>query len=68
MNSNLLDHSEAMVIRSISIHEDNIDPICQVPAKFERCAYIMMKNVLPKFLEHEPYDHMIDIKDGEILP
>jgi hypothetical protein len=34
MDSNILDHQEAMVIGSISTKDDNIDPISLVPAKF----------------------------------
>jgi hypothetical protein len=39
MDSNILDHLEAMVIGSISIKEDNIDLISLVPAKFRKWVH-----------------------------
>jgi hypothetical protein len=68
MDSNILDHAEAMVIGSISTKEDNIDPISLVPAKFRKWAHIMMKEVAAKLPVHKLYNHAIDIKDGETPP
>jgi hypothetical protein len=68
MDSNILDHPEAIVIGSISTKDDNIDPICLVPAKFRKWAHIMMKEGAAKLPEHKPYYHAIDIKDGETPP
>jgi hypothetical protein len=68
MDSNILDPLEAMVIESISIKEDNIDPIGLLPATFRKWANIMMKEAAEKLPEHKPYDHAIDIKDDETQP
>jgi hypothetical protein len=65
IDSNILDYMEAMVIGSISTTEDNIDPISIVPTKFQKWAHIMMKEAAPKLPEHKPYNHVIDINDGE---
>jgi hypothetical protein len=68
MDSNILDHPEAMVIGSISTKEDNIDPISLVLAKFRNWIHIMTKEAAAKLPEHKPYDHVIDIKDCETPP
>jgi hypothetical protein len=65
IDSNLLDHPEAMVIASISTKEDNIDPISLVPAKFRKCARIVKREAAPNLPEHNPYDHAIDMNYGE---
>jgi hypothetical protein len=68
MDSNILDHPEAMVIRSISTQEERIDPISLVPAKFWKWVHIMTKEAAAKLLQHKPYNHRLDIKDGETPP
>jgi hypothetical protein len=49
MDSNIPDHPEAMVIGLILTKEDNIDPISLVPAKFQKWAHSMTKEVAAKF-------------------
>jgi hypothetical protein len=56
-----------MVIRSISTKEDNIDPICRVLVKLHKWVHIMTKTAAARLVEHKPYYHAIDIKDGETL-
>jgi hypothetical protein len=68
MVSNILDHPEAMMIRSISTKQDYIDPISLVLAKFWTLAHNMMKEEVANVPEHKPEDHAIDIKDGEMQP
>jgi hypothetical protein len=68
MDSNILDHPEAMVIGSISTKKNNIDPISLVVANFWKWAYIMTKEAAGQLPEHQPYDHAIDIKEGEMPP
>jgi hypothetical protein len=55
-----------MVIGSILTKEDNIDIISLVPAKFLKWAHIMTKKTAAKLPEYKYYDHVIDIKDGEM--
>jgi hypothetical protein len=43
MQSNILDNLEAIVIRTISTKEANMDPISLVPSTFWKRANIMMK-------------------------
>jgi hypothetical protein len=68
IDSNILDHPEAMVIGSISRQEDKIIPISLVPAKFRKWAHIMTKEAAAKLPQHKPYVHAIDIKGSETPP
>jgi hypothetical protein len=65
MDSNILDHLGAMVIRPISTEEEKIDLISLVPSKFRKWVHIMMKKAAAKVPQHKPYDHGIDITDSE---
>jgi hypothetical protein len=67
-DSDIADHPEAMVIGSISTSDEKVDPISLVPAKFRKWAYIMTKEAAQRLPEHKPYDHAIDVKDGEMPP
>jgi hypothetical protein len=68
IDSNILNHPEAVVIGSISIQEDRIDPISLVHAICRKWAHIMTKEAAAKLPQHKPCDHAIDIKDSETPP
>jgi hypothetical protein len=57
-----------MVIGSISTSYKKVDSISLGPAKFQKWAYIFTKEAAQRLPEDEPYDHAIDVKDGEMPP
>jgi hypothetical protein len=56
-----------MEVGLLSTKEDNIDLISLVPSKFRNWGHIITKEAAAKSPGHEPYDHGIDINDGESL-
>jgi hypothetical protein len=55
-----------MVIRSISTSDEIVNPISSVPAKFRKWAYIMTKEAGQRLPERKPYDHAMNVNDGEM--
>jgi hypothetical protein len=68
IDSNILDHPEAIVIGSISTPDEKIDPISLVARKFRKWAYIRTKAAAAELPQHKPCDNAIEIRDGETRP
>jgi hypothetical protein len=60
VDSNILNHPEAMVIGLISIQEEVIGLIPLAPANFWKWAHIIMKSLAVKLAQHNPNNHVID--------
>jgi hypothetical protein len=71
IDKRILTHLEASVIGHISmaITKDELsEALKQVPEKFRKWINIMTKEAADRLLEHKPYDHAIDLKEGETPP
>jgi hypothetical protein len=67
-DSQILEHPEALMIRSISSNTSNDDPLSLDPERFMKWTNIMTKEAVQRLPTHKPYDHAIDLKDGETPP
>jgi hypothetical protein len=56
------------VTGSIAAEDNNTDPIELVPQIFRKWVHIVTKEAAQKLSENKPYDHAIDIKEGETPP
>jgi hypothetical protein len=71
IDKRILTHLEASIIGHISTattKEELSDALEQVPEKFRKWINIMTKEAADKLPEHKPYDHAIDLKEGETPP
>jgi hypothetical protein len=67
-DSEILDHLEALVVGSLATTESKDNPLDSVPDKFKKWTHIMSKEATKRLPEHKPYDHAIDLKQGENPP
>jgi hypothetical protein len=71
MDKDILHYYDAMVISYVtSVNPDpaEIDPTTIVPEKFKQYVKVLGKELANKLSDHKPYDHAIDLKDGEQPP
>jgi transposase InsO family protein len=71
MDKSVLDHPEALVIGHIAAtttKEELSEAIQLVPDKFRKWISIMTKEAADRLPDHRPYDHAIDLKEGETPP
>jgi hypothetical protein len=71
IDKRILMHPEASIIGHISIattKEELSDILEQVPKRFRKWINIMTKEAADKLPEHKPYNHAIDLKEGETPP
>jgi hypothetical protein len=76
LNEEVLDHSEAMVIGYLGLNlvvsstrqHGPEDPFILAPDRWKPFVDIMSKEAADRLPEHAPYDHAIDIKEGETPP
>jgi hypothetical protein len=64
-------HPEASVIGHISTattKDELSEALKQVPEKFRKWINIMTREAADRLPEHKPYDHAIDLKEGETPP
>jgi hypothetical protein len=67
MDSSVLGHPEALVIGSISSN-DNDNALSLVPSKFKKWTDIITTEAAQCLPSHKPYDHAIDLQDGQHPP
>jgi hypothetical protein len=68
MDKDILHHYDATVIGYVaSVNPDpaEVDPATIVPEKFQQYVKVLGKELADKLPDHKPYDHAIDLKDGE---
>jgi hypothetical protein len=71
IDKRILSHPEASIIGHISAattKEELPDALELVPEKFRKWINIMTKEAEDRLPEHKPYDHVIDLKEGETPP
>jgi hypothetical protein len=71
MHKEILYNHDATVIgyvASVNTDTAEVDPATIVPEKFQQYCKVLGKEVADKLPDHKPYDHTIDLKDGEQLP
>jgi hypothetical protein len=71
MDKDILHHYDATVISYVaSVNPDpaEIDPTTIIPEKCQQYVKVLGKELADKLPDHKPYDHAIDLKDGEQLP
>jgi hypothetical protein len=71
IDKRILTHLEASIIGHISMattKDELSEALKQVPEKFRKWINIMTKEAVDKLPEHKPYNHAIDIKEGETPP
>jgi hypothetical protein len=68
MDKDILYYYDVTVIGYItSVNPDitEVDPTTIVPEKFQQYVKVLGKVLADKLPNHKPYDHVIDLKDGE---
>jgi hypothetical protein len=71
VNKRVLSHPEASIIGHISAattKEELLDALELVPDKFGKWINIITKEAADRLPEHKPYNHVIDLKEGETPP
>jgi hypothetical protein len=71
MDKDILHHYDATVIGYVaSVNPDpaEVDPANIVPERFQQYVKVLGKELADKLPDHKPYDHAIDLKDGEQPP
>jgi hypothetical protein len=71
MDKDILHYYDATVIGYVaSVNPDlaEVDPMTIVPEKVQQYVKVLGKELADKLPDHKPYDHAIDLKDGEQLP
>jgi hypothetical protein len=71
IDKDILHHYDAIVIGYVtSVNPDpaEVDPTTIVPEKFKQYVKVLGKELADKLPDHKPYNHAIDLKDGEQLP
>jgi hypothetical protein len=71
MDKDILYHYDAIVIgyvTSVKPELAEVDPITIIPEKFQQYIKVLGKELADKLPNHKPYDHAIDLKDGEQPP
>jgi hypothetical protein len=68
MDKDILHHYNATVIGYItSVNPDlaEVDPTTIIPEKFQQYVKVLGKELAGTLPDHKPYNHVIDLKDGE---
>jgi hypothetical protein len=68
MDKDILHHYDTMVIGYVaSVNPDlaEVDPMTTIPEKFQQYVKVLGKELADKLPDYKPYDHAIDLKDGE---
>jgi hypothetical protein len=68
MDKDILYHYNATVIEYItSVNPDiaEVYPTTIIPKIFQQYVKVLGKELADKLLDYKPYDHAIDLKDGE---
>jgi hypothetical protein len=71
MDKDILYHYNATVIGYVaSVNPDlvEVDPTTIIPETFQQYVRVLGKELTDKLPDHKPYDHAIDLKDGEQPP
>jgi hypothetical protein len=71
MDKDILHYYDAIVIGYVtSVNPDlaEVDPITIVPETFQQYVKVLGKELADKLPDHKPYNHAIDLKDGEQPP
>jgi hypothetical protein len=71
MDKDILHHYDATVIGYVtSVNPDmaEVDPTTIVPEMFQQYVKVLDKELADKLPDHKPYNHAIDLKDGEQPP
>jgi hypothetical protein len=71
MDKDILYHYNVIVIgyiASVNLNMAEVNPTTIVPEKFQQYVKVLGKELTDKLPNHKPYNHMIDLKDGEQLP
>jgi hypothetical protein len=68
MDSEVLKHPEALVIGSIDTSGKELNPLTTVPDKFRQWTHIMTQEAADRPPEHMPYNHAINLKEGDTPP
>jgi hypothetical protein len=71
MDKDILYHYDATEIGYVaSVNPDTaeVDPTTIIPETFQQYIKVLGKELADKLPHHKPYDHAIDLKDGEQLP
>jgi hypothetical protein len=55
-------------IASITTDTAEVDPTTIIPQKFQQYCKVLGKELADKLPDHKPYDHAIDLKEGEQPP
>jgi hypothetical protein len=55
-------------VTSITIDIAEVDPTTIIPEKFQQYCKVLGKELTDKLPDHKPYDHVIDLKEGEQPP
>jgi hypothetical protein len=68
LDREVLHKYDAMVIgyvASITSDTAEVDPTTIIPQRFQQYCKVLGKELVDKLPDHKPYDHAIDIKEGE---
>jgi hypothetical protein len=71
MDKDILYHYDATVIgyvASVNADPAKIDPTTIIPENLQQYVKVLGKELADKLPDYKPYDHVIDLKDGEQLP
>jgi hypothetical protein len=55
-------------VTSVNPDPAEVNPVTIVPDKFQQYVKVLGKELTDKLPDYKPYDHVIDLKDGEQLP
>jgi hypothetical protein len=64
-DSEIVEHLEALAIRSFTATESNNDPLDYISNKFKKSTVIISSEAGKCRLRHQSYGHTIDLKLGE---
>jgi hypothetical protein len=70
MDKDILYHYNATVIRyvaSVNLDLAEVDLVTIIPETFQQYVKVLGKELIDKLPNHKPYDHAIDLKDGQQL-
>jgi hypothetical protein len=71
LDREILHNYDATVIgyvTSITKDTTEVDPTTIIPEKFQQYCKVLGNQLADKLPDHKPYDHAIDLKEGEQLP
>jgi hypothetical protein len=71
MDKDILYYYNAAVISYVALVNPDmaeVDPTTIIAEKFQQYVKVLGKELADKLPDYKPYDHVIDLKDGEQLP